>query len=226
MHLLIACCPEAQIFQPNYQVELLDDPERMFSEFINEKKGQRVELVVPRGTGPLTFYLGIPKPIGGRYGTDKSQDMLALADWLSGGSDGGRNQETDSYGVVSLGVDETEMTSLIEAMYTSLASGGSFDSRKFSGGMKKRYDELMTRARIQSRERVYRQIRRVHGLMESQIRINKETSNAGYDPSPSEWLCRYALRQEIDERNERRSRLRKQIDLPLTDDFLEAPPHV
>lgn len=225
MHLLIATCPEAQIFQETAHKRLLDRPEEMFSEFYTGPNGQkkRVEIVVPRSAGALIFHLGVPKPIGGRYGTDRDQDMLFMPEWLTGGDDGGQNQETDCYGIVQVGMGEQAMNALTERLYTLMAGGG--DMASVAANLKAEFSDAMRIAEVRSRDRVYREIRRINRHYEDQVKRFAENNKGEYQASASEWLCRYALRKEIQQAEEKRKAFMAQLNEPMTSDFLGVQPN-
>jgi hypothetical protein len=164
----------------------------------------------------------VPQPLGGPRGSDKSQDLLGLADWLCGGGDGGTNQETDCYGIADLGLNAEAATEIMEQLMTAGISGtkASFDS--FRTDLKKQMKDAMARARKISEARVMREVRRIHEFYEDQLRRCKEL-NQQYHPSKTEWLCRWVLKDEIAKRDEERAAIKAQIDAPLTEGFLGVP---
>jgi len=226
MRLLVVTCPIAQIFQERYHDRLIEHPEHIYmDEYEEDGKMIKPQIVVNTSSmGPLSFTLGQPFPIGGKKGTDKSLDILAISNWLSGGEDGGRNNETDCYGIADLGMDDAAASALIEALMTAGMTGEKANFSSLNADVQKRMKVSMERAKVVSQERVMRQVRDIHRNYEAQKQAC-EANNQTYSPSKCEWLCRYVLKTEIKEREARQALFKKNFEEPLTTTFEGAPGH-
>jgi len=224
MRLLVVTCPIAQIFQENYHSRLIDNPASIYeSDYLVDGVKKPVEIVVPTNSmGPLTFRMGIPFPIGGKKGTDKSLDILAIANWLSGGDDGGRNNETDCYGIADLGLDDAAATALVEELMIAGISGKKANFAALGADVSSKMKEAMARAEIISKDRIMRTVNDIHRNYESQRRVC-EGKNETYHPSRVEWLCRYVLREQVKEREDRQNLFKKNFEEPLSTSFEGVP---
>ena len=220
MRLLVVTSPLVQIFQENYHEGLIRNPETVHNE--KNPDGTHKELIVPRSAGPIKFKIGVPQPFGGPRGSDKDQDLLALADWLCGGGDGGMNQETDCYGVADLGLDSGAAETIMEVLLTAGMSGQKASFKALSSDLQDKMQVSLVKARTISENRVMREIRRINKQLEEQQRLARD-QNREYQATNAEWLCRYVLRKEVAKQEEERKYFQEQLCKPLTDDFLGAP---
>ena len=138
MKFIVAACPLAQIFQEKHHGRLMEAPESMF---MSEYEGQKISIDVLWSSGMYSFTLGQPHPIDGRNGTDKCRDINGMMEWLCGGPDGGRNQETDLYGIADIGIDDAAASKLTELIVTASFLGKKLDlptdiKEKFDEGVK------------------------------------------------------------------------------------------
>lgn len=223
MRLLVVTCPIAQIFQEKYHERLIENPDQIFNPWLDDENTKPVEIIVPTNSmGPLTFRIGQPFPIGGKKGTDKSLDILNVANWLSGGEDGGRNNETDCFGIADMGLDDAAATEMVEALMTAGISGKKASFAALGDNVRKSMKEAMVRAEAISKSRVMRQVWDIHKNYEDQKRIC-ESKNEVYQPSNVEWLCRFVLRKDISEREQKRAAFKKTFDEPMTTAFEGVP---
>lgn len=224
MRLLVVTCPIAQIFQERYHDRLIENPQQIYQEeYEYGGKKQKPQIIVPTTSmGPISFNLGQPFPIGGKKGTDKSLDILAIAAWLSGGEDGGRNNETDCYGIADLGLDDDAASSMVEALMVAGMSGKKANFSALGSDIQARMKASMKRAEMISKERIMRQVRDIHNNYEAQKRAC-DSNNQSYQPSKVEWLCRFVLKAEIQEREARQESFKKNFEEPLTTAFEGAP---
>ena len=88
MPYLITSAPEAKIFQPHLQKDLLEHPEKIFEK-------ESVEIYVPRSCGRITFVSGKPRMFDRPQSSDKCEEFDSTIRWLTGGIDGSQVQETD-----------------------------------------------------------------------------------------------------------------------------------
>jgi hypothetical protein len=174
----------------------MENPKLMYTE-------EKVNIYVPRACGDFTFELMKPHPVGKPKSTDREQDLLGIEDWLTGGKEGTRNQETDCYGVVTMDFSTTMSEYLFDILY-STGSKDAFNPSKMGKERKVELAEVLESAKKRSRERVYRAIRRTYECFAGQIQRNKEAGINSHEPSIVEELCKYALRAEIELQNKQR----------------------
>jgi len=224
VRLLVVTCPIAQIFQENYHPRLIENPEEIFKEEFEGPNGpEKPKIVVPSTSmGPIVFTLGQPFPVGGKKGTDKSLDILQVSEWLSGGEDGGQNNETDCYGIADLGLDDAAASSMVEALMVAGISGKKANFSALGADIQEKMKISMKKAREISERRVMRQVWDIHKNYEDQKR-KCEAQNQVYHPSNCEWLCRYVLKSQIAERDKKRDAFKKTFDEPLTTSFEGVP---
>jgi len=221
MRILVVTSPLVKIFQEKYHTELLRNPESVYSEEMED--GTKTQIVVPRPSGEIKFVIGTPQPIGGPRGSDKEQDTLYLAEWLSGGEDGGQNQETDSYGIADMGLDPNTANTLLEHLLTAAMAGSKPNLKSMGADIGKQVAAALERAKDISHRRTMRAVEEVNSRFE-QNKVRLETDGKTYHPSTAEWLCRYVLRKDIEKREAERKRLMDLIDKPLTEDPLGVQP--
>jgi hypothetical protein len=183
----VVSAPEAQIFQPHLQDELLENPELIF-------KRRNVKIYVERSSGRIEFTLGVPKPFGRRQSSDKQEDLPNIIPWLTGGEDGMRCQETEIYGCVSMGIEDDIAGTIQQIVHESMLSGA---VPEIPANLKAQMEAATAASEIKSRERVMRAARRCYRQLQDQYRINLEAGGQKYQPSKSELLCQYVLRREI-----------------------------
>ena len=225
MRLLVVTCPIAQIFHEDYHERLIENPDQIWKdEFVNRLgKKEEVKIVVPTNSmGSITFTLGRPFPIGGKKGSDKSLDILSIASYLSGGDDGGQNNETDCYGIADMGLDDDAASAMVEALMVAGMSGQKASFSALGADIQRQMKEAMIKAREISEKRVMRQVWDIHRNFEDQRR-RCESVNQSYAPSSVEWLCRYVLKSQIAERDKKREIFKKTFDEPLTTSFEGVP---
>ena len=170
----------------------------------------RVNIYVPRASGDFVLKLGVPKIFGGPQGSDKDQDILNIVDWLTGGESGDMCQETECYGIVKMNLSDIHVAALFDVM---LEKGDT--TKGLTGNLKKEMDIALKDATERSRKRVYSSIRRVYRQLKDQYAKNKEANVGNFEPSPAEYLCKIALKKEIQAEEARRQRLIKEMDEPL-----------
>jgi hypothetical protein len=213
MKVLIIECPEVKIFQPSISNALMDKPERIYAP-------ERCDIVIPRASGTIKFVFGQPKIFGGPIGSDKEQIPTEIIRWLS------EDPETDGYGVAALELSDETFSSYVEAVFLGMSDESKIKGLSFPKEMREEMFAAKKKAKELSRERVYKVIRRQVEMMELQVRRNKEAGIVDYEPSATEWLCKYALRKELQESADRRKRLRDELDRPmslgLTDEVFQS----
>jgi hypothetical protein len=203
MKVLIIEAPEVKIFQPNLAEKLLDKPDQIYVP-------ERIEIVVPRTSGNIKFTFGMPRIFGGPIGSDKEQIPTEIIRWLS------EDPETDAYGVAALDLSDETFSAYVEAVFMGMANESKIKTLSFPEAMKQEMMEAKKRAKIISRERVYRVIRRQVEHATLQASRNREGGIQDYEPSSTEWLCKYAMRKELQEKADKRQRLKDELDKPLS----------
>ncbi len=201
----VCLSPLAKIFQPEFTVVipgekgepatyetvtramLLKNPDRIH-------KKEQFSIKVERSVGTLIFKHGIPRVI-----VDPN-----IANWISGGPDGKRMQETDCYGIVKL-----PLTVEIEGAVGYFVNKGQQPPNE----LQQAFDEAQRTAEEMSNERVMGAIRMIHSSVKEQMRLNKEAGLGMPEPSAVEFLCAYVLAAE----EAKSSKERKKV----TDKFTE-----
>jgi hypothetical protein len=190
MPYLATFAPEAKIFQAHMQRELLENPDLIW-------KRDNSEIFVDRSCGRIKFLSGQPKLFDKGQSSDKSEDFEYLMQWLTGGPDGMRCQETDCYGVVVVDLGSSSLAKLMGIVHTNIDNPGAMKFDNLDGEMQAEIKTAQAKAIELSRVRVMRNIRRVWQHMKLQYEINKQDGKGNYAPSPVEQLCQYVLQKEI-----------------------------
>ena len=181
---LVTYSPLAKIFQK--RIELLDAKGKVketitASDLIKDAthltRKDKFNVTVRRSAGDIQFQTGKLKLI-----TDP-----VLRAWLLGEDAAADNSETDYSGVVAIDLQLEEYGDL-----AAILSGAD----KPEADQKKRLKELEEDAMRRSNERVLRAVRRVHGNIKAQFKLNEENGKGRYTPSDTEFLCALVLKEE------------------------------
>lgn len=210
MPYLATFAPEAKIFQPHLQHDLLENPDLIW-------KRDTSEIFVERSCGRIKFSSGQPKLFDRGQSSDKSEDFESLMMWLTGGPDGMRCQETDCYGVVVVDLGSSSLAKLMGIVHTNIDNPSAVKFDKLDVTMQDEIKTAQAKAVALSRERVMRNIRRVWQHMKLQYELNKQDGKGNYAPSPVEQLCQYVLQKEIAAERARTSKLTAAFEESMND---------
>jgi hypothetical protein len=202
----VAAAPEAKIFQAHLQDKLLETPALIFSDAPEQ-------IYVERASGRISFKLGFPRVFMRRQGSDASEDINFLVEWLTGGDDGMLCQETECYGIVKLRYSEEIERAVTEAFFGSM--GGKVE---LPAHVREIVESEKASAKMRSRERVLRAIRRTYENMKKQLEANKEAGGGAIQPTKVELLCNYVLKHEIAAERKRQEKIQLDIDDTLGSD--------
>jgi hypothetical protein len=208
MAFLMVSAPEAKIFQPHLQESLLEDPSKIFTM-------DKSEIFVQRPSGRIRFLLGQPHIFASKKSSDGEEDSVYLLHWLTGGSDGMQNQETECYGVVDLGLEDQIVAEVTQSIQEAAISGG--DVQHVPEWMQKKIRDARAVAEHLSRARVLRAVRRVWDQMQRQLEINTEGGFGKFKPSKTEILCQYILKGEIAKERARQERIDRDLRETVAD---------
>ena len=208
MSYIVCLSPIAQIFQPALQQELISNPALIFER-------RPVKIFVER-VG-ISFTLGSPKSFTRRQGSDRSQEVELLIKWLTGGEDGMQSMDTEVYGGALLEVDLDVMAEIttrfnLDAMNVKTKKQDSVEDA-FTAKLK----ASMLKAEEMSHARVMRAVHRVWDHYTKQIGYNKEQGTATFAPSPSEILCQFVLRKEIEAEKQRQANIMAMMSNTISD---------
>jgi hypothetical protein len=207
----IAASPLAKVFQPHLHQSLLENPENIF-------KTDSSIIYVPRSCGRVALTLGVPKLIAGRQTSDKDEDILYLMHWLTGGPDGLQVQETECYGIVQLDLQDEVMARVTQMVHEAMINPEAAKKASLDDATRAEMARAKQNAVALSELRVMRAIRRCWEQLQKQYDINQESGLGKYRPSPTEVLCQYVLRKEINAEKARQAR----IDAAMADTLGEA----
>lgn len=141
-------------------------------------------------------------------------ELESLVEWLTGGEDGKRSEETDIYGVVTLKVDMDISSTLVDI--AQLADEGSSDAntKKAMKDFQDLQKELINQtkgslvlAREMADERVKRALRVTHMNLMKQYETMKSQGMGVYAPSIAEAVGAHILAAEIDKASETKARM-------------------
>lgn len=206
----MAACPLSKIFVKKYQKHLISHPEEITKETINGKKWT---MTIPRSSGAIELEYGKIYNINDFVESRREKPDNVLQ-WLC---DESLNAETNCYGVVTLDVERTLMTDV-----TAILEG------KKSGqdqGVKTKLASARKEATKRAHEKVMTDIKRVYNHYMKQQQMNKENGVGGYEPSMTEYLCMYALKEEIAKSRDESKQMRE-IFLQNMQEVVGANNHV
>lgn len=167
-------------------------------------------VVIPRSLGAIVMEHGKPvahqdllaRQRNRKVTEDEVRDVIP---WLTGGENGKMSQETDIYGVVSVELG-TSYTGMLTSMLMLEAAADQHPERK--DAIAQRRNELqqsaldetrqaMKVARERANERVLRACKTTFTYLYRQYQRNIEEGKGKYEPSPSEALCAFVLRDQL-----------------------------
>lgn len=188
---VIAMCPIARIFMPQHQGELMKNPGK-----IREGKGLNFPVVIEKSSGAFSLPFGKPKIIH-----DEN-----LYNFITGGTEGLHQRETDWSGIVPLNVslDVVEATTALITNYVDDPAGAAKEQRRIQLEMQEANKTALDKARALSEFRVMRAVRWAHECLIKQYALNKENGLGVYTPSPTEFLSTYVLSDESTKSSEDR----------------------
>lgn len=191
---VIAMCPIARIFMPQHQRELMAHPDK-----IRDAKGLTFNVVIEKSSGAFSLPFGKPKLVH-----DEN-----LYNFITGGSEGLHQRETDWSGIVPLNVslDLVEATTALITNYVDDAEGAAKEQRRIQKEMQEANRTALDKARALSEFRVMRAVRWAHDCLTKQYALNKENGLGVYTPSPTEFLSTYVLSAEQSKSSEERKEL-------------------
>jgi hypothetical protein len=207
---VICAAPEAKIFQPHLQDDLLAHPEKI-------TVVDQTLIYVNRPSGRIAFTLGVPKQILGKQSSDGEEDMIYLSHWLTGGSDGFQSQETECYGLVQIDIAQEVLDQITRLVHLSVANPMAMQENPLNKDAQAHIKAARQRAEILSRAKVLRAVRRCWSQLQDQYGKNAEAGLGKYRPSKCEVLCQYVLRAEIAEEKARQKNIEEMMDSTLAD---------
>ncbi len=191
---VIAMCPIARIFMPQHQRELMANPGK-----IRETKGLSFNVVIDKTSGAFSLPFGKPKIVH-----DEN-----LYNFITGGTEGLHQRETDWSGIVPLNVslDIVEATTALITNYVDDPDGMAKEQKRIQKEMEAANKTALEKARALSEFRVMRAVRWAHECLMKQYALNKENGMGTYTPSPTEFLSTYVLSDESSKSSEERKQL-------------------
>ncbi|UOF77050.1 hypothetical protein [Caudoviricetes sp.] len=183
--IISALSPVSKIFIPEFHEALMRDPSLI---------KQTVEL--------MPFKVKIQCSCSAyifEAGKQKDIQETHLAWWLTGGSEGKENQETDWTGLVEIKMPTTDISELL-----SYAIKGEKIPQKLAESTM----EATIEAEQRSKKRVMQNVERVYRHMQAQYAFNKEAGkDDAYMPTTVEYLCGYILADELEKNQQAKKAL-------------------
>jgi hypothetical protein len=207
---------------PDFVFSPFDNPELNWQDKKEAEKGKPFRVLVKRSLGSLELFHNVPLHTSKllpkdrrKQNEDNPAELQNAVEWLTGGEDGMRCEETDIYGIVELKVDLDVGSAIVDI--AGIAQGSSPEKAQ------KTYDEMrrelfsqtqsaMQDARKLADERVMRQMRITHkNLMQSYERLKTE-GHGRYTPSITEAVGAHVLKQELSKSSEARRKMLEEMD--------------
>lgn len=204
MSFVIQASPLTKIFlHREWADKCIQNPELIYSD-------ETFTVVVPRSMGaivlthgrPVAFQDVLSKQKNRKIEADETRDVIP---WLTGGENGRMSQETDIYGIVSIDLGSS-YTGLLTNMLMLEAAADKAPERKDqiiehrAKLQAKALDETkraIVDARNRADERVIRACKSTFTYLYRQYQRNIEDGKGKYEPSPSEALCAFVLRDML-----------------------------
>lgn len=210
---VIAASPITKVFLPEWHARCIENPELMFDET------ERFLVRVKRSVGAINLDYGVPTLVN----AGAQSATRTLFNWLTGGEDGARNQETDMYGITVFdpninvlaevsSIVDMEMFSADMADYQKAPdeTEDAFNARvakarkKIEEKQAKMQREVIARfaaAKKKAREiaddRVKRMIRMNWNYLVQQWQHNEEAGGKKHPPTDSEYLGSLVIQEEL-----------------------------
>lgn len=234
MSFVIQASPLTKVFlQREWTARCIEDPE-----LIHKSEPGLFTVTVPRSMGaivlehmrPVAFQDLVPKQKNRKVEHDETRDVVP---WLTGGDGGTRFSETDIYGVVEIdmGMNYTQLLSQMLMLEASQAVAGPETGEKAAARaahMAKQTQMLQAKARNdlknavvnameRANERVLRGAKRTYSYLHKQFQRNIEQGVGRYEPSGTEALCAFILREEITKARAKKRDMMQQVSNVMND---------
>lgn len=202
---VIQASPLSKLFMGSHQSKCAELPEHVF-------KSVPFVVRVPRSAGDIMMEHNkpvhksklLPVTPGRKRDEFSNGESETLFEWITGGPDGDKCEETDIYGIVQLAVDLDVGSAIVDV--ASLAQGGTEDSEKKAA---KTYQDLQRElvkstkaALIKARDladwRVKRAVKITHENLMKQYETMRQDGKGVYSPSVAEAIGAYIIREEVE----------------------------
>ena len=205
---VVAASPFAKIFQRALWPELMNNPE-----LVNDFKTE-FDIHVRRPSGDLIVQYLRPFNLatigsGANVRARRQEEISPLYNWLTD------HEETNVYGFAPLPVDAqtmVDMSTLHNIQLQGDAKEATNARKQLLKNMEDRMGDAIQKAKEISHERVLKAIRFYHECAVEQEKVNKQSNLGKYDPSPSELLGRFILKNEILRDAEDKKKMREMWD--------------
>lgn len=204
MSFVIQASPLTKIFlHREWADRCISNPELIFADV-------PFKVLIPRSMGAIVLEHGkpvayqdlLPRQKNRKVEQDESRDVIP---WLTGGDNGKMSQETDIYGVVSIDLG-SNYTGMLTTMLMLEAAADKNPEQK--AAIEARRNQLQQQALDNTREaikdaarraneRVMRACKTTFTYLYRQYQRNIEDGKGKYEPSASEALCAFVLRDML-----------------------------
>lgn len=198
MSYVIQASPLSKLFMHQYVKRCEKDPEFVL-------KSVPFHVLIPRTAGavilehnvPVVTSKLLPRSLNREKDQNSAPDELdAFVEWITGGPNGDRSMETDSYGVVMLDLDLDVASTIMDL--TNMSDDKAKKSfEEFRQEMVKKSKTAMIRAREIADSRVLRVMRNTHSNLMRSYETLKTEGKGVYQPSIAEAIGAFVLKAEI-----------------------------
>lgn len=184
------------------------------------------QVLIPRSAGAITLIHNQPVHIQKLLPRNPNQkadehcplERETLVEWLTGGVDGMRCNETDIYGVVALDL-ETDLSAavinLVSAMgdeNDKIKKDAEGELRELTRKVKEESKSKMKDARALADARVVRALKTTHRNLMKEYETMKQEGKGRYEPSIAEAIGTFILREELKTISQSRNEMLKGFD--------------
>ncbi len=227
---IIQASPYSKLWTREYHKQCEANPELVNS--VDE-----FQIVIPRSAGAITLVHNRPVHTSKLMPRSKEQkrdehcplEEVTLVEWLTGGEDGMRSNETDIYGVVGIDLDadlSAAAVSLFSATSDNDPAAAKRDAEsEFKDLLKKvKIDakSKMVEARALADKRVLRALKTTHRNLMKQYETMKQEGKGAYSPSVAEMVGAFILRDELNAANKASQGMRDGFSKILRDSVISS----
>lgn len=183
-------------------------------------------MLIPRSAGAIIMWHNKPVlhtkllPVQPNQKKDEfnNGELEALIQWLTGGKEGDRSEETDIYGVVELAIDLDVGSSIVDLASLSENKGDGAQKeaikeyQNFQKDLVKRTQDALAAARDLADKRVKKALKVTHMNLMRQYEIMKSQGMGAYAPSICEAVGAHILKEELDKSTAHRRAMLARLD--------------
>lgn len=215
---VVQASPFSKIFMPEWEQKCVENPE-----LIAKSEQGLFEVRVPRSAGAIVLKHRVPVLAASLIPASKNRkveddEITPLVNWLTGGPEGHKCEETDIYGIVLLDVASDFQRGLSEILKMQLEASshaGSAAQREafireqveLQVKVATEIEEKLKAATEKANERVRNALKHTHNNLLKSWESLKAQGMGTYTPSPQEALGYFIMKTEIDRALEQNRKL-------------------